>query len=306
VPTVAYVNNSVDRLSFAVGLVFPHGSGAEFDSISQNPLGNPKEGQLYSMEIIPTIAFEVSPYLSLGASLRVVRIDTSVEQIATVLSTNPVMVDTATTLDASGWDVGAAFGLMIRPADWLNIGANFRTKLEFDADGQANLATAGATDITLEQTLPALFTAGFGAQVLPELLIAFQYGYEKNSQVEEIGVSSNGQPLPAIGQNYKDSHTYHVGVEYKPTDNLGLLAGYAQDFDESIPDTSANRIISDVEAKEYSLGIGYQWTPKFSTNFAFNRRFGSRTIEVDGTNNIAPGFIDAHVTTLSLGIDLAI
>lgn len=305
VPSFAYVNNTLEVVSFGVGLFFPHGNGGTFDSPSANPIGNPQEGRLYSMEIIPTFAWKITPAISFGASLRIVRISSELEGFTFIDPASATIVDVVDDLQVDGWTFGGAFGVMIRPNDWLRIGANYRTQIKDDLDGDGNFATLGAFDATLTQTLPTLVTVGASAQINKMFLVSVQYGWERNSEVNNITIDTDLLGTAVLPQNWVDSHTLHFGAEIKPIQNLGILLGYAKDFNESIPDPVNNRVTGDVAAHEVSVGVNYALNQTLDATFTWNGRFGDREVPNNGTN-LAPGNIEAFVNTLSLGIGITL
>lgn len=305
VPSFAYINNSMKVLSFGVGVFFPHGNGGKFGSASANPVGNPIEGRIYSMEILPTFAWQVTPVVSFGASLRIVRISNKLEGFTFINPVTLTPVDVVTELSVNGWSFGGAFGMMIKPNEWLRFGVNYRTQIKDTLKGDGTFQTLGAFDATLSQTLPTLITAGFSAQATKFLLFSFAYGWERNGELQTTDVTTTitGLENASLPQGWKSSHTFHFGTEIKPSDRFHILAGYAKDFNASIPDTVNNRVTGDVAAHEVSFGLGVNFTDKINSTLSWNGRFGDRTVPVTATN-IAPGEISAFVHTLSLGLGL--
>jgi long-subunit fatty acid transport protein len=209
-------------LSFGLGVFFPHGNGGKFDPTppSGSP-ANPNEGRIYSMEIAPAVAFEVVKGLSFGASLRATRISTDLKGQLVQLA--PATFDTLDELSTSGWGYGASLGFLAQPTDWLRIGANYRSKITKTLSGDGSFAGLGNFDAKFKITLPTLITAGFAAQATERLLFSFQYGLERNSEVDNFTVTSpnlGGGPatLPIV-QNWRDSHTYHFGGKYDVSKN---------------------------------------------------------------------------------------
>lgn len=305
VPSFAYVNNQMQGLSFGVGVFFPQGNGGKFSTPSANPIGNPLAGRFYTMEISPTIAWQVIPEISFGASLRIVRISNSVEGQTFIDPATFTVVDVVDKLDVSGWGVGGAFGMMVKPNDWLRMGVNYRTQIKKTLDGDGTFENLGDFEASLGQTIPTLVNIGFSAQATPHVLFSFAYGFERNKEIDELEIETDLIGNATLPQNWRNSHTYHFGVEIKPVKKFALLAGYARDFQNSIPDEVNNRISGDVAAHETSAGVGVFWTDQFSSTLTWNGRFGSRTIENNGLN-IAPGEVEAFVHTLSLGLNFAI
>ena len=78
VPSFSFIYPISQNTTFGLGVFFPHGNGGKFATPSAAP-GNPLEGQIFSMELAPTLAYKTDFGLSLGASFRVVRIDSGIQ-----------------------------------------------------------------------------------------------------------------------------------------------------------------------------------------------------------------------------------
>lgn len=304
VPQFGYVNRQLKMISLGLGVFFPHGNGGKYSGADATSavVTNPTEGRIYSMEIAPTVAFQIVPGLSLGASLRVTRISTMLKGQLFAL---PTGVDNLTNLETDGWGYGASAGLLAQPMDWLKIGFNYRSKITKTLTGNGNFAGAGNFDATFRLTLPTLITAGFGAQVSDKWLLSFQYDYERNSEIENFVVTTSLIPTPfVLPQNWNDSHTYHFGAKFDACKTVSLLAGYARDFNASIPDAVMNRVTGDIDAHEISTGILYN-KGRYNAGLAWNGRFGERDIPVTATN-VGPGNYDAFIHTISANIGVGL
>ncbi|MEZ4845694.1 MAG: outer membrane protein transport protein [Bdellovibrionota bacterium] len=304
-PNFGYVNRQLGALSFGLGLYLPHGNGNKFSVPASNPT-DPNEGLLYTMEIDPAVSFEVIKGLSLGASLRVTRMSLNIK--GQPLQLAPAVFDVLNEISVSGWTYGAAAGFLAQPTDWLRIGGNYRSKVSKKLGGSGELATLGAFDADIDITVPTLITGGFAAQATDKLLLSFQYGYERNSEVKTFTVTSpdiGGAPatLP-IAQNWKDSHTYHFGMKYDLMKSLGVIAGYARDFNASIPATSINRTSGDFDCQEASAGLLVD-LGRYNAGLAWNGRWGSNTYPAaPGVN--APGYYQAFLHTISANVGFSL
>lgn len=307
VPNLGYVNRQLKMISLGVGVFFPHGNGGKFDpTVPSGSPANPNEGRIYSMEIAPAVAFEVVKGLSFGGSLRATRISTDLK--GQLVQLGPTTFDTLDELSTSGWGYGASAGFLAQPADWLRIGGNYRSKINKTLSGEGSFAGLGNFDANFKITLPTLITAGFAAQATKNLLFSFQYGLERNSEVDTFTVTSpdlGGAPatLPIV-QNWKDSHTFHFGTKLDVSKKLSLLAGYARDFNNSIPDAAMNRITGDIDAHEASAGLIVD-LGRYNAGLAWNGRWGYRNIPNNGTN-IAPGQYDAFLHTISANVGFSL
>jgi long-chain fatty acid transport protein len=303
VPTFAYATDAAKFVSLGLGVYFPHGNGGKFETASVVPT-NPNEGRIYSMEIAPAVAWQVTPELSIGASFRVVRISSGLMgQLVDLGGGTIAMVED---LSLSGWGYGASAGVLFKPVSWLSLGANYRSKVSKTLDGTATITGVGTIPVTLdEQTLPTMVTAGVALFPNEKFTLGVSYDWERNSEIDILTLDA-----PAIGAtlalpyNYKNSHTIHFGGEYWVCPAAALRFGYARDLNDSIPDTAMNRIIGDIAAHELSFGLAYKWS-RYQVGATWNARFGSRTIPVTATNP-APGLYQAFVQSISLGVGVAL
>ena len=306
VPTFAYVNRQMKLLSFGLGVFFPHGNGGKFDTPSAAP-GNPNEGRIYSMEIDPAVAFQIIPEISIGAALRITRISETLKGQLVVLDPTVPVIDNLTDFNVSGWGYGAAAGILIQPTSWLRLGGNYRSKIKKTLSGNGTFATAGNFDADYKAVLPTLITGGFSAQV-QKLLVSFQYDFERNSEIENFNVTSpnlGGAPATLnLPENWRDSHTYHFGAKYDACKHMSVIAGYARDFNKSVPDNVNNRIVGDIDADEVSGGLLFN-VGRYNAGVAWNGRYGQRFIPNNGVN-VAPGKYDAFINTVSANIGVGL
>jgi long-subunit fatty acid transport protein len=253
------------------------------------------------MEIDPAMAFEIIPGLSVGGSLRIVRLSSGLKNQPFVVGS---AVDMLKDLDVSGWGVGGSFGVLYKLSDVFSVGANWRSKVNPKLGGNAKFAALGNLPVSFHQPLPMLVSVGIGFKPIDELTLGVSYDFERNSEIDTLNVELTGLGTIPIPYNYTDSHTLHVGAELYVTEPLALRAGWARDFQASIPDTSMTRIVGDIAANEVSVGLAY--TMKcVSLEGTWNARFGSRTVPVT-TMNPGPGQYDAFVQMISLAAKISI
>ncbi|MCI5072666.1 TonB-dependent receptor [bacterium] len=313
VPSFSYVTSVAKPLYMGVGVFFPHGNGGKFPSPSAI-LTNPNEGRIYSMEIIPTLAYKSDFGLSIGAGFRIVRIQNELKgQIIDLDPDNPgTTVDTIEDLDVSGWALGASFGLFYKPVKYFSFGANLRSIVEKDLDGNVttgddpadpiNFSTGSPNNsVSLSQTLPMTLNAGFGIYPTDKLTIGLAYQFEKNDSIKEYTATVGALPPIVLAQNWSNTHTIHIGADYKATEDLSVRAGYAKDFNEAIPDQAINRVVGDIAAHEVSAGAAYQ-IKNLNIGLTWNARFGER--DVPAAPPVIPVVTNykAFIHSISLGI----
>lgn len=298
VPSVAFTTDVLKHVTVGLGIFFPHGNGGTFESASGFP-GNPNEGRIYSMEITPSVAYELIDNFSIGASFRAIRGSSSLKgQILPA-----PLSDTLDDLDVNGWGFAFAAGLFYKPFPQISFGANYRSKAEFTLEGDARLQTLGNFGASLEQIFPSQVTGGIGLYPIEGLTIGLGYSYERNSEIKSFNatlLSTPNVPLTLV-QNWSDSHTIHIGAEYWFHPMWAGRAGYARDLFASIPDNAMNRIVGDIAAQEVSVGVACLLKSRYEIGLTWNGRFGERTIPFNGLSNPGPGTYDAFIHSVSVG-----
>ncbi len=297
VPELGYTYGGLKNIALGFGIFFPHGNGGSFSSPSAVPT-NPREGRIYSMEIDPAIAVEVLPGLSFGAEFRFVRVSSALKGQILPFGAGFVTLDD---LDLTGWGWGGSFSAFYTPCKYFSFGANYRTKIDAELTGSATFATLGTFQgVTMEQVLPSMVMTGIGIKPIEGLTVGLSYDFEHNSEIENLTATIPTLATVTLPQNWTDSHTIHVGADYRLMPPLAIRAGYAKDFNESIPDTAMNRIVGDIAATEVSAGAAYDIS-RYTIGLTWNARFGTRTIPVTATNP-APGGYEAFVQMISFAV----
>lgn len=305
VPSFGYVTDVAEPVSLGLGVFFPHGNGGKFATPSA-VVTNPNEGRIYSMEIAPAVALQILPTLSVGGAFRVVRISSGLK--GQLVGMPGGGFDTVDDLSVSGWGYGGTAGILYKPLSWLSIGGNYRSKIKKRLSGNVAFTAAGSHPAALSGlVLPTLVSGGVSLKPMEELTIGLSYDWERNSEIKTVTAivpSFGAAGVLPFNYNYKDSHTLHVGGEYWVCPAVAMRFGFAKDFNESIPDAVMNRVVGDIAANELSLGLAYKWN-RYSVAGTWNGRFGSRTIQNNGTN-VAPGLYQAFIHTVSLGIGISL
>ncbi len=299
-PTVnfAYTTAIAKPVYFGLGVFFPHGNGGKYETAS-SIVTNPNEGRIYSMEIAPAVAWKAFSDLSLGFSLRIIRVSNSLK--GQLISIPGVGIDTLDDLDLSAWGVAPSAGFLYKPCKEFSLGATYRAPVELSLGGNAAFAASGTLPVEMGFTLPTLVMSSMAFHPMNDLTLSVGYSYERNSEIESFDVTSAAAGLAlSLPQNWDDSHTVHFGAEYWLTEALGLRAGYAKDFNESIPNEVMNRVVGDIAAHDVSGGLAFNWS-KYSLQATYNARFGDRTIPLNAVN-VAPGEYEAIVQTISVGV----
>ena len=272
-----------DRLAAGFGVFAPFGLGVEWPVC---PAANPRgceanfEGRyvgfdntLRNVFLQPTVAYQVAPWLSLGAGLDVVLSSIEINQrvdLATTPTgaTNPVTRNPLTFAELgvprgtdfaearlAGEGTGFTFnvGAQARLTEQLSLGVRYIHSTEVDLDGDANF-TPVATGLTLAQGNPLGAPAGTPV----DALLASQFA---SGALQDQGLSTS-LTLPRM---------LTVGAAFTPMESLRFLADYQytgwESFDVARIDFAGTGIDTD-------LVLDYQNTHTYLLAGEFGARDG--------------------------------
>src|ERR1043166_9398937 len=151
------------------------------------------------MEIDPAFAFELIPGLSVGGSVRVIRVSSNLKGKDFPPGVLGPITVTLDDLSVDGWGIAGAFGVFYKPNNYFSFGTNWRSKAVIGVDGTITTTPGGTQTARYDQTLPMLITAGIGLFPTDHLSIGVSYDFEKNSEICTLTVTIGGSstaPIP--------------------------------------------------------------------------------------------------------------
>jgi long-chain fatty acid transport protein len=231
VPTFFYTRQLNNRWAFGLGVNAPYGLISEWEP------GSPGRflayyAELKAVYIQPTLAYAISPRVSVGAGFDIVRGSAEVRQRVDLSTQTTVVSGTTVTLgqlgipagtdfadaniQVSGTGTGFHFGVLAKPWDWITLGARVLTRVDLDMDGDASF-TQLPTGIVLGDGAPICNPPGSpptcpGGTPL-DAVVASQFSAGK---LIGQGVTTN-IPLP---------EQIVLGLALRPIYGVTLLADY--------------------------------------------------------------------------------
>ena len=229
------------------------------------------KGQLATIEINPTVAYRLTPALSIGVGADYLLSRSEAEK----------MVDQSAfgapdgTLRMKGFGDGWGYnlGVLFKPIDKLSLGIAYRSRISVNQTGHIHLENIApalqsafggqqfSTGISEPVTYPDDLTIGLAYRPDGRLALALDF--------ERVGWSSFGQAVidleqqvPQAGFNnivlpldWKDVWWIKLGADYKVSDLLSLRAGYAY-IPSPVPDETLDPSNPDSDENNFSLGAG--------------------------------------------------
>lgn len=254
-PYFHYVSPKIDKWRFGLSLVEPGGLSKKWYETIQKMKA--EEFSLKTIELNPTISYEISPKLSIGAGVRGVYADGKVKAYLANAYAENMTGDT--------FEYGYNLAISYKPQPETTLSATYRSKVDLNLEGSSTgfiavsspqlpyYDTAGGVTVPLPATL-VLAAAHQFADTRVELLFERTWwsAYEKlDFYFDDPTVDAVfGSP---IDKKWSDTNTIRIGVTHKYDGKWTFMAGYAYD-PTPIPEATLGFELPDADAHVFSAG----------------------------------------------------
>ncbi|MFI2741110.1 OmpP1/FadL family transporter [Zhouia sp. PK063] len=266
-----------DWLTFGAGVYTPYGSSVEYPTNWEGShLINNIE--LAAIFIQPTLSAKVTDFLSIGAGPIYVTGNVNFNRNINRYLTNTAGERSNVTIDGTGitaW--GYNVGAFLKVTDQINLGVNYRSKIEMKAENKEakfqnmpESIAAGYQNTTFDATLPlpAELTIGASYKINEKWLVAFDYNQAYWDAYKSLDVYFSNGSSSINPRNYKNSSTYRLGAQYIVSPTVTLRGGYY--FDESpvqegyfAPETPRN------DSNNFTCGLTVNVTNSLAVDASF-------------------------------------
>ena len=304
--------------AFGLGITSPFGLATSYANDFVGRYQADKT-DLRTININPSIAYQVAPWLSLGAGVSVQYgravfgsfINSST--VATSTFGRPTSLpDGYFHLRGDNVAFGYNFGALIQPGPQTNIGLTYRSRVQQDFSGTTvfvvpaplNLSSRFAASnanakLVLPDTAGISITQGIG----PNLIVSADVNWTNWSQFKTLSAfRGTGQTLAQQPQHYDNSFFVSAGAAYKLTEALTVRAGTA--FDKS-PVSNSYRTARVPDDDRYWLAVGasYKVLPNITVDAGYAHVFvhSSRIGETSTTGDVLSGKYSNAIDIFSLG-----
>lgn len=221
---------------------------------------------LYTTDVNPSIAYQITDWLSIGAGISGQFAYCSLSQY-----TPYGMMD----LTGESWGVGGNAGFTIKYAEDGRFGFSWRSSVYHDLTGAQHFNDIKTASISADMYMPDTFTVGLYQRLrgcLSEFAVMVDYCFTRWSVFDELKVEGIG--APAIPENWKDTSRISFGIHYYPKEIEGLTLRVGGCYDES-PVRSAQDRTARIPCSDRfwaSCGAGYKYGP-FTFDIAYSYIF---------------------------------
>ncbi|HEX8152341.1 MAG TPA: outer membrane protein transport protein [Thermoanaerobaculia bacterium] len=276
-----------------------------------------RDVNLKTVSLQPSIAWRTSnDKLAIGAGVEYRRARVTLSRNNGFLSPlDGRIYDVANAYLSGDWDSGIGYnvGILLKPTPTLRFGASYRTDMDIDFEGDADItqiptgtpaldaliATQLPPDQPINLTLPfpATLSVGVATSAIPTWDVEFDVTHTTWSRFKTLQV--NFEQTPAFNlvrpQNWEDTMSFRLGANKHATENIDIRLGAV--FDQNPQPTEAvSPLLPDADRTGVTVGLGWRHGPfivDVSNMFLF---FADRDTE----GRSAEGFNGEYKTTANL------
>ncbi|MBK6756173.1 MAG: outer membrane protein transport protein [Moraxellaceae bacterium] len=255
-----------DDLSIGIGNFAPFGLASNYESSFQGRYFGDKS-KVKVIGIQPTIAYKLTPELSIGVGV-------SVSQLEGTLSKYSVGLQDPVEVNGDDISYGYNVGVLWQVMPQTRIGFDYRSKTEYSLEGTTELTGIGVKfPATLDISTPATFELSLSHALNPNVNVHSSISLTQWSVLENLVIKNGGGasgPFKSSTEelDWKDSWAYSVGADWKAGDALTLRAGLGidktpvSDAHRSVRVPSEDRMVA-------TLGLSYPINDSTSIDVAY-------------------------------------
>ena len=264
------------EFSFGLAVTTPFGTSTTYGT-SWSGRYSADKTDLRTLDINPSVAYRLTPWLSLGAGLSVQQVRAvfssaiNASSIVSAASGLPIALpDGYLNLHGTSTAVGYNVGALIEPVSGTRVGLTYRSRVNHVLTGDATFNVPGPlsvdprlsngpiqTKLVLPDTARFSFTQSFG----PVWQGYFDVAWTDWSRFKSLNViRSDGELLDSRVEGFRNSFSVAAGASWRATPRLTLRAGTA--FDRSpVQDAFRDPRGPDANGYWFSTGAGYEVIP---------------------------------------------
>jgi len=253
-----------DRLWIGMHTGAPYGLRSKPDNQVHAAQIYGRSAKVATINVSPTIGYQVNDWLSVGAALQVQWLNASLKQAAGIGPTAaPVIIEGDTI------DFGYRFGFTLTPFQGTSIGLAYRSEVRQTLDGTLRTPLA-VIPVKANLNLPDSVVLGASQVINDQWQVHAGVEWTNWSRFRNIPVVSqlNGRPATSLNFQYDDAWFFSLGAEYKYSNALTLRAGVGYEL-SAVNDRNRTIFISDNDRLWLSAGASYQLTDKIKLDLGY-------------------------------------
>ena len=256
-PHLYFVGKIVDDLYFGLAEYTEFGLGTKYEGGKNWPLSfDSTKTEMTSFTLSPTIAWRVTEDFSLGAGLRVVYFDVTMDKY---LPPSVMPPGSIFHMAADDWALSYLVAAAYQVSDTVRIGVNYRAETKVEAEGDAELSQFGVKggakgDITMPQSV----MLGVNWQATEKLNLGFAATWTDWTSYDVLNVKFDRFPIPASSsvKDWEETWRFSVGAEYQINENWAVQCGLTHD-ESPVPYDTSDSVLPPGDRNQIGLGVSY-------------------------------------------------
>lgn len=253
-----YVSGKVaDGLYLGFGEYSEFGLGTKYEGGKNWPLSfDSTRTEITSFTLSPTIAWQATEALSLGAGLRAVYFDVTMDRY---LPPSVMPPGTIFHMAADDWAYSYLLSAAYQVTDAVRVGVVYRGETKIEAEGDAELVQFGVKggakgDITMPQSV----MAGINWQATEKLNLGFTATWTDWTSYDVLNVKFDRFPIPASSseKGWEETWRFSVGAEYQVNENWAVQLGLTHD-ESPVPHATSDTVCPPGDRDQIGLGFSY-------------------------------------------------
>jgi long-chain fatty acid transport protein len=266
-----------------------------------------RESKIATYNFAPTLAYRVSPGVTVGAGLQVEFIDAQLRS-AFGSSGGPTAA-----IKGDDWGFGFTAGILLTPATGTSVGLGFRSKIDHNLEGTFHVPGAvNPSPVSADVSLPEIVTLSLRQDIAPAWTLLGTVEWTNWSRLPELrvtcdngiaGVCAKGGPVGGVPLtlNWDDGWFFSAGLEHAYSEQLTLRAGAA--YEISPIDTDAGRTIRvpDADRIWVTAGASYKYSEFTTVDLSYAHVFveDATTVQAGGA---FVGQVESSADIISVGV----
>ncbi|MBD3789722.1 MAG: outer membrane protein transport protein [Campylobacterales bacterium] len=267
IPDFHYVSAPMGDVRWGVSLIAPAGLTKRWDTSYQKLYA--EEFTLKNLELNPSLAYRVNDQFSVAAGVRMVYSEGIVNSDG-----NDAGIPVKREMKGDTVEFGYNLAMTYKPTSDINLAVTYRSKIDLNEEGQANLYFGGVGqqyDAEVSVPLPAALNIAVSKTWQDRFTLEFDYEKTYWSSYQNLDFNYD-RPIQAplqpifdfpLARDWKDTDTFRIGATAKMDNRLTAMFGFAID-ETPVPDETIGFELPDSDAKIFSMGFRYQQTKQLS------------------------------------------
>ncbi len=309
IPYMNYVAPAMGRWRYGVSLAAPAGLTKRWKSPVQKLFA--EEFTLKNVELNPVVSYRLSDTFSIGGGLRAVYSEGKVYSDGSLIGL-PIKRE----MEGDTVEFGYNLALAWHPSSDIAVGITYRSKIDLNEEGEANLYLAGAGKqykASVSVPIPAALNIGISKTWDDRVTLEFVYERTFWSAYKTLDFEY-GSPIlnPTLSAAFdepkdklwEDTNSFRIGLTYQYSDKLTLMAGYSYD-ETPVPEKHINYELPDSDAHIFSAGFKYQYSDSltFGAALLYDKKTSRKVNSaVAGGTGLIGEFSDGGAVLATVGL----